>query len=55
MVIFSISKTTEHAADFQLLKYLLQIDVYGFMSSALSPIEILLESVSWILNFHLDS
>uniref|UniRef100_A0A8C6GJN5 Melanoma inhibitory activity protein 2 n=1 Tax=Mus spicilegus TaxID=10103 RepID=A0A8C6GJN5_MUSSI len=35
----------EHAADFQLLKYLLQIDVYGFMSSALSPIEILLESV----------
>ncbi|XP_029340153.1 melanoma inhibitory activity protein 2 isoform X7 [Mus caroli] len=35
----------EHAADFQLLKYLLQIDVYGFMSFALSPIEILLESV----------
>ncbi|XP_028637553.1 melanoma inhibitory activity protein 2 isoform X4 [Grammomys surdaster] len=35
----------EHAAEFQLLKYLFQIDVYGFMNSAFSPIEILLESV----------
>ncbi|XP_076797956.1 melanoma inhibitory activity protein 2 isoform X5 [Arvicanthis niloticus] len=34
-----------HAAEFQLLKYLFQIDVYGFMNSAFSPIEMILESV----------
>ncbi|XP_052041749.1 melanoma inhibitory activity protein 2 isoform X3 [Apodemus sylvaticus] len=40
-----LASPREHAAEFQLLKYLFQIDVYGFVSSALSPLEILLESV----------
>ncbi|XP_031213756.1 melanoma inhibitory activity protein 2 isoform X2 [Mastomys coucha] len=40
-----LASPEEHAAELQLLKYLLQIDVYGFMSCAFSPVEILLESV----------
>ncbi|XP_075804482.1 melanoma inhibitory activity protein 2 isoform X7 [Microtus pennsylvanicus] len=35
----------EHDAEFQILKYLLQIDVFGFMNSAFSTIEILIERV----------
>ncbi|XP_051051851.1 melanoma inhibitory activity protein 2 [Phodopus roborovskii] len=35
----------EHDAEFQILKYLFQIDVYGFMNFAFSPIEILIERV----------
>lgn len=48
MVICFISKPTEHDAEFQILKYLLQIDVFGFMNSAFSTIEILIERVSQI-------
>ncbi|XP_049989829.1 melanoma inhibitory activity protein 2-like, partial [Alexandromys fortis] len=33
----------EHDTEFQILKYLLQIDVFGFMNSAFSTIEILIE------------
>lgn len=48
MVICFISKTTEHDAEFQILKYLFQIDVFGFMNSAFSTIEILIGRVSQI-------
>uniref|UniRef100_F7IEC0 Melanoma inhibitory activity protein 2 n=1 Tax=Callithrix jacchus TaxID=9483 RepID=F7IEC0_CALJA len=36
---------SEDASEFQILKYLFQIDVYDFMNSALSPIVILTERV----------
>lgn len=48
MVICFISKPTEHDAEFQILKYLFQIDVFGFMNFAFSTIEILTERVSQI-------
>lgn len=48
VVICFISKTTEHDAEFQILKYLFQIDIYGFMNLAFSSTEILIERVSQI-------
>ncbi|XP_054095865.2 melanoma inhibitory activity protein 2 isoform X2 [Callithrix jacchus] len=41
----SLSSQKEDASEFQILKYLFQIDVYDFMNSALSPIVILTERV----------
>ncbi|EGW00336.1 Melanoma inhibitory activity protein 2 [Cricetulus griseus] len=38
----------EHDAEFQILKYLFQIDIYGFMNLAFSSTEILIERVSQI-------
>ncbi|KAL6079836.1 hypothetical protein STEG23_034058, partial [Scotinomys teguina] len=35
----------EHDTEFQILKYLLQIDVYGFMNSVFSPSEIFIKRV----------
>ncbi|XP_059135854.1 melanoma inhibitory activity protein 2-like [Peromyscus eremicus] len=45
------SKTTEHDAEFQILKYFFQIDVYGFMNSAFSPSEIFIERGDVAKNF----
>ncbi|XP_012513716.1 PREDICTED: melanoma inhibitory activity protein 2 [Propithecus coquereli] len=37
----------EDASEFQIMKYLFQIDVYDFLNSAFSPIVVLTERVSW--------
>ncbi|XP_006835559.1 PREDICTED: melanoma inhibitory activity protein 2 [Chrysochloris asiatica] len=43
----SLSSQKEGAFEFQILKFLFQIDVYDVMNSAFSPIVILKEMVSW--------
>ncbi|XP_058149512.1 melanoma inhibitory activity protein 2 isoform X2 [Dasypus novemcinctus] len=46
---YALSPQKEDASEFQILKYLLQIDVYYFMSSAFSTIVILIERVVAVL------